>query len=331
MIITRTPYRLSFFGGGTDYTTWSERYGGAILGCTINKYCFVTYRYMPPFFEHRNRIVYAHTEYTDAITAIKHPGVRETLRYLKVDNGVEIHHTGDLPARSGTGSSSAFVVGLLNAIYAARGMIRSATTVAYEAYHIEHEMAGEVVGYQDQVLTAHGGFKHVTFRGNEFDVAETGLSTERINDLLSHVILAFTGQTRISSTVAASYIKKQDQKRAETHRTHEMVQEALTILRGTGDLKAIGNLLHDSWELKKQRGYGISTPHIDSIYDAARTAGALGGKIIGAGGAGFMMLYCQPEQRIQVVATLESNNCTVIDIEFEPEGSKVVYNDSVNR
>lgn len=325
MIITRTPYRLSFFGGGTDYPSWSAEHGGAVLGCSINKYCFISYRRMGPFFEHRNRIVYASTEYTDDINGIKHPGVRETLKYMQVKDGIEVHHVGDLPARSGTGSSSAFIVGLLNAVYASRGLAHSPRHIALEAYHIEREKAGEVVGYQDQVLTAHGGFRHVEFAGNDFKVHDAGISQARIDELMSHVILAFTGDTRMSSPIAASYIKKQAERAAETRRTYEMVSEALQVLRGDGDLRPLGALMHESWELKKARGTGVSTPHIDAIYAAARAAGATGGKVIGAGGAGFMMLLCDPADRTRVIAALDG--CTVVDARYEPEGSKVVYCD----
>lgn len=326
MIITRTPYRLSYFGGGTDYVDWFERYGGAVLGCAINKYCYITYRKLPKFFEHSNRLVYSNLELTDTINEIKHPSLRECLRYMKVGNGVEIHYDGDLPARSGVGSSSTFAVGLLNAIYAANDTEATPQRLASEAYHIEKEILHETVGYQDQVFAAYGGFRHIKFAGLGFEVQTHAIPQDRIDELLKRTTLVFTGNVRNSSGIASGYIKKMDEYKSETHRAYEMVGQAIDILCSKEDLKSIGVLLHESWELKKRRGIGVSNDRLDLIYSTARYNGVLGGKIIGAGGAGFMMLFSDPQDKPKIASAIEGFGCLPISIEYEPTGSKVIYN-----
>lgn len=208
MVISRTPFRLSFFGGGTDYPAWYTQHGGEVLATTINKYCYLNCRYLPPFFEHRFRIVYSKIESCQTLDEIKHPSVREILRYLEIQRGVEIHHDGDLPARSGMGSSSAFTVGLLHALYALKGYIPSKPHLAKESIYLEQTVLQENVGSQDQVLAAYGGLNHVTFLpNNEIVVAPVTLSQSRIHELNAHLMLFYTGIRRTASDVAHSYIR----------------------------------------------------------------------------------------------------------------------------
>lgn len=326
MIISRTPFRLSLFGGGSDYPEYSERYGGAILGFAINKYCYVTYRRLPRFFPHANRIVYSRMEHTATIDEIVHPGVRETLKYKRMANGVEIHHDGDLPARTGIGSSSAFIVGLLNVCYAAENREVDAKRLATEAYHVERIQANEIGGCQDQILTAHGGFQYFTCTNHcDYTIKEHKIKQERIDWLLDHLMLIYTGECRDSMPIAASYQTKMEERRAELHRTHDMVFEALEVLR-SDDILHIGSLLHEGWELKKRRGTGVSTPAIDELYSYALANGARGGKITGAGGAGFMLLFVPPDDRDRLTMALESKGYASIPFAIEPEGSKIIFN-----
>src|SRR5436309_9561213 len=207
MIISRTPYRISFFGGGTDYPAWYREHGGSVLGTTIDKYCYITCRYLPPFFEHRICVIYSKMEYCQTIDEIAHPAVREVLRYLNYERGVEIHHDGDIPARSGMGSSSAFTVGLLHALYALKGQIASKRQLAMESVHIEQEILKETVGSQDQVLAAYGGFNHITFLPNgEISVRPVTLTPERIRELNSPPMLFYTGIKRTAANIAESNV-----------------------------------------------------------------------------------------------------------------------------
>lgn len=324
MIITRTPFRLSFFGGGSDIAEYYERFDGAVLGCAINKYCFITYRRLPPFFGHTNRIVYSAVEHTNSAAEIKHPAVRETLLSLG-ENGVEVHHDGDLPGGSGIGSSSSFVVGLLKAAYAARGRAIDARKAALDAYHIERCLAGETVGHQDQILAAYGGFRSIRFRGFDWSIEPHRISRETTDELMRHVLLVFTGKTRGSSAMADTYLAKLNDTLGETKRIVEMAGEAREILEGAADMDRIGRMLHESWELKKRRGAGVSDDRIDSIYSRARTCGALGGKVIGAGGGGFMMLFARPSEHARL--RVEFRDLTIVGCACEPDGSRVIYND----
>ncbi len=325
MIISRTPFRLSFFGGGTDYKDWFERYGGAVLGTTINKYCYITFRQLPELFERVNRVVYSKSEYTSTFNEIQHPGVRETLRYLNLPECIEIHHVGDLPARSGIGTSSSFVVGLLNTCYASLNKEVTQRQLALEAYHIEYERSKEVVGYQDQVFAAYGGFRHIKFYGSDFEVSTTNFKQHRIDELYKHLLLVYVGGKRDSSPIAASYIKNNTKYKSETKRTYEIVNEAIDIIQSEQDITELGDLLHETWLLKRRRGEGVTTHKIDELYDIAQREGAIGGKIIGAGGAGFMLLFVRPENQHKVKLATHLLGCVNIQFSFESSGSKIVF------
>jgi len=324
MIISRTPFRVSFFGGGTDYPVWYRENGGVVLASTINRYCYITCRYLPPFFEHKHRIVYSQMELAQDIYQIKHPSVRETLRFMRIVQGVEIHHDGDLPARTGLGSSSSFTVGLLHALYALKGIMPSKMQLALDAIHIEQEMIRENVGSQDQTLAAFGGVNLVTFSGeHHVQVQPVTISPQRLEMLQNHLMLFFTGLSRTASEIAAEQIKETPNREHTLKEMHQMVHEALAILNGDSDLTDFARLLHEGWQLKRSLTDRISTPHIDDIYSTALKAGATGGKLLGAGGGGFMLLFARPELQARVRENL--SGLLQVPFRFESSGSQIIF------
>ena len=326
MIICRTPFRISFFGGGTDYPAWYRENGGATLVTTISKYCYITCRWLPPFFEHRSRIVWSKIERVKETGEIEHPAVREALRYLDIRHGIEVHHDGDLPARTGLGSSSAFTVGLLHALYGLKGVMPSKRQLALEAIHVEQARIGENVGCQDQVAAAFGGFNRIDFERNDgIQVSPVLLNSARLADLQGHLMLCFTGISRTASEIAGEQIKATSQKKEELRAIYGMVSEAVRILQSDEDLEAFGRLLHESWKLKRSLTHRISTPMIDEIYEAARRAGAIGGKILGAGGGGFLLLFAKPERQSEVREALR--DLLHVPVQFESSGSRVIFYD----
>ena len=324
MIITRTPFRISFFGGGTDYPKWYLKHGGAVLSTAIDKYCYITCRSLPPFFEHKHRIVYSHIENVKTLEEIKHPAVAQVLKWAKIVDGLEIHHDGDLPARSGLGSSSAFTVGLVHALYGMRGKLVGKERLALDALHIEQNLIGESVGSQDQVAVAHGGFNKINFhRDGTFDVEPVILTIARREELQSHLMLCFTGFSRIANEIAKSKIENFDKKEVDLLRMGEMVEEALNILSDNQvSIEEFGLLLDQSWKYKRNLSDQVSTPEIDFIYEEAKRAGAIGGKILGAGGGGFMLLFAKPEMHTNIRERLK--NLIHVEFKFEDAGSKVV-------
>src|SRR4030042_4206748 len=324
MIISKTPYRMSFFGGGTEYPVWYRENGGAVLATTIDKYCYITCRYLPPFFEHKHRIVYSQTELTQDIDEIRHPSVRETLRFMKITEGMEIHHDGDLPARTGLGSSSSFTVGLLHALYALKGVMPSKMQLAKEAIQIEQDMINENVGCQDQVLAAFGGFVRIEFnREHAITVRPIAMGRERLESVQKHLMLFFTGSSRTASEIAGEQIKQTPNKKRELSEMCRMVDEAISILTGENDLLEFGELLHESWQLKRSLTDRISTPAIDCIYDTAIRAGATGGKLAGAGGGGFLLFFVKPELQPKVRESL--GKLLRVPFHFEHLGSQIIF------
>lgn len=326
MIISRTPYRISFFGGGTDYPAWYRRHGGAVLASTIDKYCYLTCRYLPPFFEHRLRIVYSKIESCHNIEQVEHPAVREILRYLKIDRGLEIHHDGDLPARSGMGSSSAFTVGLLHAMYALQGQMPGKQQLAKESIHIEQDRLEETVGSQDQVCAAYGGLNHITFLPNgEISVRPVTLSRHRISELNSHLMLFYTGIKRTASNIAQSYVQDLHTRKRQLRIMKDLVEESLSILSSGQDLIHFGELLHEAWQAKRSLSAQVSNSEVDDLYSQAQAAGAIGGKLTGAGGGGFLLLFVPPEKQSAVKAQL--NQLIHVPFEFEFAGSQIIFFD----
>lgn len=326
MIISRTPFRISFFGGGTDYPQWYQENNGAVLSATINKYCFISIRYLPPFFEHKHRIVYSIVEMVKKIDEIKHPSVRAILEFLKANEGVEVHHDGDLPARAGLGSSSSFTVGMLNAVYALKGIIVSKARLAREAIHIERDVLKENVGCQDQVAAAFGGFNKIIFyKNHNFTLQPITLSKERLTQLQNHLMLIFTGLSHFASEIAADQIKNIERRKKELVEMQQLVDYGVDILNGKSDIAKFGKLLHKSWLLKRSLSKRISSSFIDNLYENTLKNGAIGGKLLGAGGGGFMLLFVRPEERKRLKDYL--SDFLEVEFSFEHEGSRIIYYD----
>jgi len=324
MIISRTPFRISFFGGGTDYPAWYLKHVGGVLSTTIDKYCYITCRVLPPFFEHRLRIVYGKIECRRNIEEVQHPAVREILRFLKLNQGLEIHHDGDLPARSGMGSSSSFAVGLLHALYAHQGIMPSKKQLATEGIYIEQNIIKETVGSQDQICVAYGGLNQINFSTNgEFDVRPITLSTNRRNELNNHLMLFYTGIKRTASDVAKGYVNNIESKRKLLKKIHEMVYAGVDILKSNCSICRFGELLHESWLLKKSLSADVSNGNVDELYERARNAGAIGGKITGAGGGGFMLLFVRPSAQKKVREALSEK--IHVPFNFEYSGSQIIF------
>jgi D-glycero-alpha-D-manno-heptose-7-phosphate kinase len=326
MIISRTPFRISFFGGGTDYPAWYRKHSGAVLATTIDKYCYITCRHLPPFFEHKYCVIYSKMEYCRALDEIGHPAVREVLRFLQYDRGVEIHHDGDLPARGGMGSSSAFTVGLLHALYALKGIMPSKKKLASESIHIEQEILKETVGSQDQALAAYGGLSHITFLPNgEISVVPVTISPERMNELNSHLMLFYTGIKRTASDVAQSYVNGIESKKRQLRLQKDLVDEGIAILASGQDINGFGELLYEAWQAKRSLSALVSNTEVDDLFETALAAGAVGGKLTGAGGGGFLLLFVPPSKQKALREKLRK--LIHVPFRFEFTGSQIIFCD----
>lgn len=326
MIISRTPFRISFFGGGTDYGAWLQDHRGAILATSIRRYCYITCRWLPPFFKHSSRIVWSQIELVRDPSEIQHPSVREVLNYLQISRGIELHHDGDLPARTGLGSSSSFTVGLLHALYGLNGVMPGKMQLARDAIHVEQQRLKENVGSQDQVMAAFGGFNRLDFdRNGEIQVSPILLRRERLMELQDHLMLVYTGLSRTASDIAGEQIRATRQKTHELSAMYDMVDEAIRILQSVEDLEVFGRLLNESWHLKRSLTSRISTPEIDQLYELACRRGAIGGKLLGAGGGGFLLLFVRPELKAEVGEAL--GDFLQVPVEFENDGSRIIFYD----
>lgn len=322
MIITRTPYRISFFGGGTDHPSWYRTHGGRVLSTTIDKYCYVSCRRLPPFFQHKYRIVYSSIELVKYLSQIHHPVVRETLKYLDIRKGLEIHYDGDIPAKSGMGTSSSFTVGLLHALYGIKGHMISKEELARQAITIEQDLIGETVGSQDQVAAAYGGFNRIEFKKNgTISVTPILLSGKKIKELQNRLLLYFTGFTRHADTIEKSKMRTYSKRKTELHHIGSLVDTALHCLQH-GAVDDIGALLNEAWKLKKSLSDQVSTSRIDGIYEDGIRAGASGGKILGAGGGGFMLFFTDPEHKPAIRKKL--SNLLEVPFSFEKTGSQII-------
>jgi len=324
MIISRTPFRVSLFGGGTDYPKWYLEQGGAVIGTAINKYCYITVRNLPPFFEHKHRIVYSQVELPNSIEEIEHPSVKAVLSQMSVNQGVEIQHQADLPARSGLGSSSAFTVGLINAMRAKEGKISSPDFLGQEAIRIEQNVIKEDVGSQDQLWAAFGGTNFIEFKPNgEMSVTPLIMQKKTIVDLDSHMMLFFTGLQRFSTDIAVEKINNISERQQQLLLLKEMAIQARKVLEGYHcDVKDLGGMLDESWRLKKELADGVSNQLINDIYSAAKSCGAYGGKLLGAGGGGFMMFLAAPEDQEKIKQRLK--HLIYVDVKTGACGSKIV-------
>ncbi len=331
MIISRTPHRISFFGGGTDYPSWYLEHGGKVLGAAIDKYCYITCRYLPPFFEHKYRIVYSKLETAGSLDEIQHPAAREvlkyfkeTLRYFDGDLGFEIHHDGDIPARSGMGSSSAFTTGLLKTLYALAGKIVSKEKLFKEAIHIEQNIIRENVGSQDQVWAAQGGLNVIEFMQNGAIIVKPIIMREScLKAFEKKFMLFFTGISRYSTEIAGDKIQNIPKKKDELLKMTELVNEAYKILTADrDDFTEFGKLLNETWMLKKKLSNKVSSSEIDEMYDTALKNGAVGGKLLGAGGGGFILFYAEPENQERLKKAL--SGYLHVPFTFDFTGSDII-------
>ena len=323
MIISRTPFRISFFGGGTDYPDWYREHGGAVLATTIDKYCYISVRELPPFFEHKFRVVYSLVENVREVAEINHPAVRAVLQRLNTTQGLEIHHDGDLPARAGLGSSSAFTVGLLSAMHALAGRHVTKEALANEAIHVEHSVLKEPVGLQDQISAAYGGFNHMLFRQDgTYEIRPMIIPRERLAALQDHLLLLFTGISRLAPEVAQTVITNLKRKAADLHAMQQMVEEGIAVLSSpTADLLDFGRLLGECWKRKRELSDRVSNSTIDDLFEKAMRAGAVGGKLLGAGGGGFLLLFVRPEDRQRLRESL--GDLVVVPFAFDTSGCRI--------
>lgn len=325
MIITKTPFRMSFFGGGTDMPEYFNEFGGAVISTTFDKYCYVNTRHLPRFFDYTTELIYSNIERVVSIDSIEHPLIRNAMKLLDMHE-IRLTYEADLPARTGLGTSSSFAVGLLNAFYAMKGKYADKKKLADEAIYVERCMCAEAGGLQDQVAAAFGGFNRIDFYNNTYEVTPIIFSSERKQRLNDSLMLFYTGISRFSSEIQSD-TEKAIQKRDKISQLHEMrhlVDEAEKILvDNSRDLNDFGRLLGHTWELKRGISSRISTNSIDEIYARALGAGALGGKLLGAGGGGFLLFYVEPDRQGELRKALE--DLLYVPFTFENGGSRVIY------
>ena len=325
MIITRTPLRISFLGGGTDYPDFYREHGGAVLAATIDKYCYITVNRVMPFFDHRFRVSYSRTELVENVSDIGHPLVRECFKLLNLDAALEIHHMADLPARTGLGSSSSFTVGLLHALHATQGRMAPKDQLAIEAIEVERDRVGDPVGSQDQVVTARGGLLEVTFNTDETFVAQPlALSRDVIRSFDDHLMLVYEGSNRDDAQVLFEQAAARKDRTAELLALGELVPRGIEAL-GHADFELFGRLLDEGWRLKRQLGGKVTNDRVDAMYDAAKSAGAWGGKLCGAGGAGFMLFVASPDRQSAIRAAL--GDAREVSFYLEREGTRLIHFD----
>ena len=324
MIITRTPFRISFFGGGTDFPAWYLKHGGSVISTSIDKYCQLTCRYLPPFFEHRVRLVWSKIENCSSIEEVTHPAVKAIVKQLGMDRCLEIHHIGDLPARSGMGSSSAFTVGLLHALYALKGRMVSKQELSRLAIDIEQNVLNEAVGSQDQVSAAYGGFNRIDFSTNgEISVTPMTLNRSRIDELNGHLMLFYTGIKRTSSDIAQKLTNDIEARRRQLRIMKDIVDEAVDLLNSSTDINAFGELMREGWEAKRNFSEVVSNSEIEQMLKTAYDAGAIGGKITGAGAGGFLLLFVPPARQRAVKKALR--RLLYVPFKFEFAGSQIIF------
>ena len=325
MIISKTPYRISFFGGGSDYPSWYIENGGAVLSTTIDKYIYISCRYLPPFFKHKYRIVWSQLENVKTINEIKHKAVKEMLKYFKIKKGLEIHYDGDLPANSGMGSSSVFVVGLMNLLNNFQGKKIEKKLLAEKSIFFEQKILKDVVGSQDQVAAAYGGFNKIIFKTDGgFNVHPIFIKRKTLNKLNKNLLLVYTGIKRTAHDIARTYVNKlQKSKKSYILQISAMVKEAEKSLK-RDDIDNFGRLLHESWSAKKNLSPYITNSSIDQIYNNAINKGALGGKLLGAGGGGFLLFYVPHFRQKNFIKYFKK--LITIPFKFSSEGSKILFN-----
>lgn len=323
MIITKTPFRMSFFGGGTDMENFFKEHGGAVLSTTFDKYCYVNVRHLPRFFDYTTELSYSKTERVTDVKDIQHPAIREAMKMLDMHE-IRLTYEADLPARSGLGTSSSFAVGMLNAFYALKGKYASKKKLADEAIYLERVLCDEAGGWQDQIAAAYGGFNRINFGPDGYEVLPIIISPERKKQLNDNLLMFFTGFTRFSSEVQKANASSKEDKTAQLKQMLALVDQAEEVLVDkTRDLDDFGRLLDQTWRLKRQTGAAVSTDNIDGLYEKGIQAGALGGKLLGAGGGGFLVFYVQPEKQKAVMEAM--SDLLYIPFRFEDGGTRVIH------
>lgn len=322
MVITKTPFRMSFFGGGTDMKEFYEEYGGSVLSTTFDKYCYVTARNLPKFFDYTSEFVYARIERVTDIDQIQHPLIRNCMKYQKMHH-IHLAYDADLPARTGLGTSSAFAVGMLNAFHALKGEMVDKRKLADEAIYAERVLCNEAGGVQDQIAASFGGLNRIDMDGNGYHVNPIIISHERKRELNDSLMLFFTGFSHMSAVVQEKVKENFQDKVRRLQIMKAMVEDAQRILIGKGNLTDFGKLLHESWQLKRSLSNGISTGDIDSMYEAACKAGAEGGKLLGSGGGGFLLFYVEKDKQFYVKKALEK--LLYVPFAFETGGTRIIY------
>lgn len=323
MIITKTPFRMSFFGGGTDMEDFFKEYGGSVLSTTFDKYCYVNVRHLPRFFEYESEFAYSKIERVKKIEEIEHPAIRNAMKMLDMEQ-IRLTYEADLPARSGLGTSSSFAVGMLNAFYALKGKYADKKKLADEAIYLERVLCNEAGGWQDQIAASFGGFNRINFDANGYDVLPVIINPERKEQLNDNLMMFFTGFTRFSSDVQKANAQGKENKVAQLKEMLKLVDEAEQVLVDkTRDLDDFGKMLDYTWKLKRQTGSSVSTDHIDAYYQKGIEAGALGGKLLGAGGGGFLVFYVTPDKQEAVREAMK--DLMYIPFRFENGGTRVIY------
>lgn len=323
MIITKTPFRMSFFGGGTDMESFFKENGGSVLSTTFDKYCYVNVRHLPRFFDYSTELSYSKTERVTDIDAIEHPAIRNAMKMLDMHE-IRLTYEADLPARSGLGTSSSFAVGMLNAFYALKGKYASKKQLADEAIYLERVLCDEAGGWQDQIAASFGGFNRIDFNADGYSVHPIIISPERKKKLNDNLMMFFTGFTRFSSDIQKANHLDDESKAKQLKQMLNLVDEAEGILTDQSkDLDDFGRLLDVTWKLKRQTGKSVSTSNIDDLYDKGIATGALGGKLLGAGGGGFLVFYVQPENQMSVKEAMK--DLLYIPFKFEDGGTQVIY------
>lgn len=323
MIITETPFRMSFFGGGTDMEDFFREYGGAVLSTTFDKYCYVNVRHLPRFFDYSTELSYSKTSRVTDVEQIQHPAIRNAMKMLDMHE-LRLTYEADLPARSGLGTSSSFAVGMLNAFYALKGKYADKKKLADEAIYLERELCQEAGGWQDQIAAAYGGLNRINFNADGYEVCPVIISPERKKRLNNNLLMFFTGFTRFSSDVQKQNAIGKADKVIQLKEMLSLVDDAERLLTDRdSDLDEFGRLLDHTWKLKRQTGSAVSTSNIDNLYEKGMKAGALGGKLLGAGGGGFLVFYVQPEKQERVKLAME--DLMYIPFEFEDSGTRVIH------
>lgn len=323
MIVSKTPFRISFFGGGTDFPEWYNENDSLVISTTIDKYCYIAARFLPPFFNTKYRIVYSETELINDVEKIRHPVVKETIKYLNLsDKSLELIHYADLPSRTGIGSSSSFTVGLLNSLTALSNSYLDKKTLAEKAVHVERKLLNENVGCQDQFAAAYGGFNSISFSKNKIKVEKINLSSNYLDELQKHLLLIYTGISRFSSETSNEFVENIEKKHNELNALTRIAEEALDHLLHERDVKFLGRLLDESWRLKSSMSSKITNSAIDALYNLALKQGAIGGKILGAGGGGFMLIFAEPKYHENILKELK--DFLIVPFKFDSNGTQLL-------